>query len=62
MGCLGVWCFGCGVLVEYLLQFIVDTGEEHTIPVMFEEKIAHGFERGASGDEVVEDDAVRLTW
>ena len=42
-------------------QFIIDTCEEHTILVMFEEEIAHGFERGASGDEVVEDDAVRLT-
>ena len=41
-----------------LLNLIVDTSEEHTILVVFGEERAHCFERGASGDEVVEHDAV----
>ena len=45
----------------WALQFVVDACEEHTILVVLEEEIAHGFEGGTCGDEIVEDDAVRLT-
>ena len=41
-------------------QFIINTSKEHTILVMFGKHIAHCFQRGASSNEVVEDDAVRL--
>lgn len=40
------------------LQLVVDTSEEYAVFAMFGEDGTHGFECGASGNEVIEDDAV----